>query len=107
MKLSVLRLAVLFVLPKWCINLLKRKADKREKLRWSRMVFPLIEAAFPSLVACDLISVQPMQAPRSTVFHMDFIKRAPTHDPVALYLTKVKRGYDVDKPAVIFLKQHD
>jgi hypothetical protein len=38
---------------------------------FEKFVFPIIRAVYPNLVAADLVSVQPMEAPTSLVFYRD------------------------------------
>lgn len=40
--------------------------------------FPLIRQVYPTLIASDLVKVQPLDDPQGLVFYMNYIKPKPT-----------------------------
>ena len=98
---AVMLCALIFA-PKRLLLYFNRWVCSVEDMRWRRMVFPLVRAAFPALCAHDLISVQPMSQPSGTVFYMDYRWTDPTYNPAEVYCEQVKRSYQVKSPLVIY-----
>lgn len=98
---AVMLCALIFA-PKRLLLYFNRWVCSVEDMRWRRMVFPLVRAAFPALCAHDLISVQPMSQPSGTVFYMDYRWTDPTYNPAEVYLEKIKWGYHTETPVVIY-----
>ena len=108
MKAAVLKLLVLFHLPRCCVGFLKKWPAHLDRRRWGEIKMPPIKEVFPSLITMDFVSVQPMATlPSGAVFHLDFKYMVPTYDPNEKFIQKAKTSYESDKPIVIFLKQHE
>jgi hypothetical protein len=102
LHMVVVMLCALILAPKRLLLYFNRWVCSVEDMRWRRMMFPLVRAAFPALCAHDLVSVQPMREPSGTVFYMDFRQATPTYNPAEVYSERVKRSYQVEAPVVIY-----
>ena len=61
--------------------------------KFKKVRLPLIKSLMPTIIADEMVSIQPMQVPSGMIFHLDFVFNVGTY----VYHIKLKRVVLINK----------